>query len=472
MKNNKLLKYLIAFGITVMSSLAMALIGIITIAAASLLIAACGGGGGGDDGNTNPATPPTTQPPLIRPPVVIIELPSTPAPTPSTPPPSTTNPITAFKSCPLTPNTGGYPFMPTLNLNTAVQVVVYGNTNQEHKDLVTDVFTNDLIPERLSAAERLKCNKIVFATHSNISVTQENPETLAMGLMQSMITPSIVILSSSRSYSDRFLDRITNPNLEGYEARGDDSEKKLRKSFAEAGGAAAEYPLVITAGGNGGEHAECTPDNYDYGLRNGLHSAAISQQLTDAGCPEPGPGVTQTESMCIEIQNRYNACDLRAARMIQDNPGDRGQNWILVGSAGISTNADSTDYGHSKHSFLQKPGAILKHRWITTYYAYNYKTGHAKVNLGSMQGTSFGAPFVAKVAAEVKRRVGHLGGWTNAHIAELLLETAEDIGEPGTDNVYGRGLLNIDAVFAKLEMYLNTTTTTTLPTLHDPSTGN
>ncbi|MFW6299965.1 MAG: S8 family peptidase [Oceanicaulis sp.] len=61
-----------------------------------------------------------------------------------------------------------------------------------------------------------------------------------------------------------------------------------------------------------------------------------------------------------------------------------------------------------------------------------------------MSGTSFAAPLVSGAAALV------LGRWSwleAGEVAEVLLRSATDLGDPGTDAVYGRGLLNVEASF-------------------------
>ncbi|HYE00794.1 MAG TPA: S8 family peptidase [Alphaproteobacteria bacterium] len=60
----------------------------------------------------------------------------------------------------------------------------------------------------------------------------------------------------------------------------------------------------------------------------------------------------------------------------------------------------------------------------------------------TVSGTSFAAPHVAGAAAVLMQAAPHL---TGAQVAALLLGTATDLGEPGTDAVYGRGLLNLGA---------------------------
>jgi hypothetical protein len=59
-----------------------------------------------------------------------------------------------------------------------------------------------------------------------------------------------------------------------------------------------------------------------------------------------------------------------------------------------------------------------------------------------LSGTSMAAPVVTGAAAQIKGRWSHLSA---AQIAELLFTTATDLGAPGTDAVYGRGLINVSA---------------------------
>lgn len=60
---------------------------------------------------------------------------------------------------------------------------------------------------------------------------------------------------------------------------------------------------------------------------------------------------------------------------------------------------------------------------------------------GSMSGTSMACPHVAGAAALVKQR---FPAFTSAQIRAKLMSTASDLGVPGNDPTYGRGLLNCD----------------------------
>ncbi len=59
---------------------------------------------------------------------------------------------------------------------------------------------------------------------------------------------------------------------------------------------------------------------------------------------------------------------------------------------------------------------------------------------GYLSGTSMAAPYVTGVAAVIKGRWPSL---TSAQIANIIFTTADDIGAPGVDPVYGRGAVDI-----------------------------
>ena len=71
-------------------------------------------------------------------------------------------------------------------------------------------------------------------------------------------------------------------------------------------------------------------------------------------------------------------------------------------------------------------------------------------NLTRVSGTSLAAPQVAGAAALVQSRWEWLQNFP-AETADILLESATDLGAPGTDAVYGRGLLNVEAALAPLD---------------------
>jgi len=81
---------------------------------------------------------------------------------------------------------------------------------------------------------------------------------------------------------------------------------------------------------------------------------------------------------------------------------------------------------------------------------YSYQAGDLKDDFlvahddvfssGDAAGTSFAAPRVAGAAALVKQKFPNL---TSAQIKQVLLQTADDLGTPGVDSIYGHGKLNV-----------------------------
>ena len=65
----------------------------------------------------------------------------------------------------------------------------------------------------------------------------------------------------------------------------------------------------------------------------------------------------------------------------------------------------------------------------------------------TVNGTSFAAPHVAGAAAVVWGASPHL---TGQQVVDILLQSATDLGAAGTDEVYGRGLLNLEAALQPL----------------------
>jgi Subtilase family len=103
---------------------------------------------------------------------------------------------------------------------------------------------------------------------------------------------------------------------------------------------------------------------------------------------------------------------------------------IAVGA--LDSDGEIADFsnrpGSARQFFLVAPGVDILAPW---------PGGAALVS-----GTSFAAPHVTGAAALVLDAAPFL---SPRQVVELLLDTATDLGAPGTDDVYGRGLLNLAA---------------------------
>lgn len=120
-------------------------------------------------------------------------------------------------------------------------------------------------------------------------------------------------------------------------------------------------------------------------------------------------------------------CDLFAAAVDHlrgngdSNAGDR---MVFVGALEDGTNNIA--------SYSLTAGEEMKH---------DYMVAHDDVDsFGDNAGTSFAAPRVTGAAALVRHKFPNLNG---AALKQVLLQTADDLGQPGVDNVFGYGELNI-----------------------------
>jgi subtilisin family serine protease len=104
------------------------------------------------------------------------------------------------------------------------------------------------------------------------------------------------------------------------------------------------------------------------------------------------------------------------------------------GEACLTTGGVCAEGGRLMDRFLVAPGEML--------FVPDGQGGYTR-----MSGTSFAAPLVSGAAALVKSEWSWLDG---GDVAEVLLSTAQDLGAPGVDPVYGHGLLDIGAAMAPI----------------------
>lgn len=100
--------------------------------------------------------------------------------------------------------------------------------------------------------------------------------------------------------------------------------------------------------------------------------------------------------------------------------------------------------GHTSEDFdlnnlVPSNGAGAAANWTVT--ALGVKTVDYWGQDFKVQGSSFATPYVAGVAALIKEKYPFMDG---SLLRQTILSTATDIGDPGVDDVYGWGLLNVD----------------------------
>ena len=147
-------------------------------------------------------------------------------------------------------------------------------------------------------------------------------------------------------------------------------------------------------------------------------------------------GATGSATEWQNIVNSGKLAIMRAGNESEANPNrdgayakDLGGRAIVVGGADSNGNiaAYSNRAGDSAQVYIIAPG-------------FN--------EFSNIQGTSFAAPRVAAVAAMILQQNPNLSA---QRVAEIILTTADDRGDPGIDAIYGNGLLNVEAATAPIE---------------------
>lgn len=158
-----------------------------------------------------------------------------------------------------------------------------------------------------------------------------------------------------------------------------------------------QLPLKITSAGN--SSTTCTEEAAQLGRTVGLSASRLEEYFA---------GVEQSQ-----WEHLYKACDMTVVAAI-----DKAQanSWIVV--AGY--------FGDPERP--QKPFGILKNHGVVAPYTINGK-----------QGTSFSSPYVSALAAMIKTRAPALSA---SELANIIFVTADDLGEPGVDEIWGHGLVN------------------------------
>lgn len=181
-----------------------------------------------------------------------------------------------------------------------------------------------------------------------------------------------------------------------------------------------DYPLVVVTGGQ--QSTSFSEEAWNLCLRIGgldwennvLPHFPEWGDLTGVG----SSGLTDEQKVYFHPGN------VGAAYAVQQVDGYKhAEDWIIVGRRDGSGNL---------------PGPILKDRWICAPCDYNVFDTQCR-------GTNLGAAYVAKIAAEIKRRLPH---FTNAQIAELIFENADDLGDA---EAYGHGMINPIKIWSAVE---------------------
>ena len=206
--------------------------------------------------------------------------------------------------------------------------------------------------------------------------------------------------------------------------------------------------IQVFAAGNGGWNAETgmvrfCKGSYDrHGIDRGrCIGTSISQKLQDFIAEFSGTSpkyIPQYNEIINATLNRPQAYALLP--LYEESLADK---WLAV----VATDDNniiasfSNGCGVAKYWCLAAPGvdiwSAVSYNKDGSYYAPNITTAIDQYN-----GTSMAAPHVSGALALLLSRLPHI---PMPVLKAILLATATDLGEPGVDDVYGHGLVNIAA---------------------------
>jgi len=165
-----------------------------------------------------------------------------------------------------------------------------------------------------------------------------------------------------------------------------------------------------------------TSDSTFSSLRTAMRTAAAEDKIMVVAAGNEGLDPDPTR----ELQPIFPAA-------YADDAGIAGHA-IVVGNltSGNQQAASSNQCGDTKDYCLFAPGTNIR----STLNGGGYGVG---------SGTSFAAPYVSGAAAVVKAA---FPGVSSQDVVNRLLLTADDLGDPGVDEVFGHGLMNLEAAMA------------------------
>lgn len=125
---------------------------------------------------------------------------------------------------------------------------------------------------------------------------------------------------------------------------------------------------------------------------------------------------------------------------------DTAMHLLLNGVAGRGIIAGSVDRNNVDSSFSNAPGheswrGVRARDYFLNAPGEDIRLANNRGGYEITSGTSFAAPIIAGAAALVRARHPHL---TPEQTVSILLRTAKDLGEAGTDTLFGRGLVQVN----------------------------
>ena len=147
--------------------------------------------------------------------------------------------------------------------------------------------------------------------------------------------------------------------------------------------------------------------------------------------------VTAADILVVAAAGNGGAASLSYPAAFAGDPAFQG---LIVAVGGVNRDKTYSNIGN-------RPETMQQAEYYLVAPAVNIESTFADGGYVQISGTSMAAPHVAGAAAALKSAFPSL---RMAEVAEILLTTAEDLGAPGTDLVFGRGLVDLETALRPL----------------------
>jgi subtilisin family serine protease len=356
---------------------------------AMLSLSACGGGGGGEVGST-PA-PPTSAAPVTPPPPPIV-------PVPPPPPPPTVAAVNY--------NTTEYQRSNAAVSSGAIAAYNAGATGKGVKVAVIDSGIN---PDAAEFAGRID------------SASRDIAASRGLGDDTGHGSAAAGVIAASRNGSS-------------------------------VHGVAFDSTLLVYRADTPGSCADTEGDGCsfsDYNIARGIDAAVLAgARVINLSLGGSAPGTSLLASMrsavnagvviVISAGNDGEKPEGADADAFAAVPASRFPGQVIVaGALGTLTSSGTTGLDQLS-SFSNRAGASANN-YLAAIGA-GVRTVNKDGNESRWSGTSFSAPTISGAAALLASAFPNLSG---AQIVDILFKSADDLGATGTDNIFGRGRLNI-----------------------------
>lgn len=387
-----------------------------TAVAALALLTACGGGGGVGSTPSPTPTPPSTPTPTPPPPAPTPAPTPTPTPAPPTPAPTPTPTSLSYIQPPLPTDTIGFNDSEFQNsrgprFHGAATAWVGGHTGQG--TLIGVIDTGIYLSEPELAGRISPNSRDMFTSRNTVEAEDEHGTWVAL------------------------------------------TAAAANNGTGTVGIAYSSTILAIRAD----EPGSCaSDDDCTFGDMSGAIDYAIAQNATVINMSLGGANASSAEIAAIRRASDAGIIVVISAGNDGDVDPDPFPSSIVARDFENVIIAGSVNSSGSISSFSNRAGDDRE-------YYIAALGGNVPVSLGgdmmSISGTSFSAPQVAAAVALVKQAFPAL---SPAEIVDLLFETAQDVGAPGIDAIYGHGILDIRRAFQPVGMTtLADTSTAALP---------